>query len=82
MAGEALADNSRAMTKVVAELKRAGIAARDIQTSNLSINPVYSQQPRQIDEPQTPVIVAYQVSNQVTVRQRKLGDYGKVRPPQ
>ena len=77
-AGEALADNSRAMTRVVAELKRAGIAARDIQTSNLSINPVYSQQARPIDEPQTPVIVAYQVSNQVSVRQRKLGDYGQV----
>ena len=77
-AGEALADNSRAMNKVVAELKRAGIAARDIQTSNLSINPVYSQQTRPADEPQTPVIVAYQVSNQVSIRQRKLGDYGKV----
>ena len=77
-AGEALADNSRAMTRVVAELKRAGIAARDIQTSNLSINPVYLQQTRPVEEPQAPVIVAYQVSNQVTVRQRKLGDYGKV----
>jgi len=77
-AGEALADNSRAMTQVVAELKRAGIAARDIQTSNLSINPIYAQQTRPVDEPQAPVIVGYQVSNQVTVRQRKLGDYGKV----
>ena len=77
-AAAALAENSNAMTKVVAELKRAGIAARDIQTSNLSINPVYAQQTRPVDEPQAPVIVGYQVSNQVTIRQRKLGDYGKV----
>lgn len=77
-AAAALAENSNAMTKVVAELKRAGIAARDIQTSNLSINPVYAQQARPVDEPQAPIIVGYQVSNQVSVRQRKLGDYGKV----
>ena len=77
-AAAALAENSNAMTKVVAELKRAGIAARDIQTSNLSINPLYAQQTRPVDEPQAPVIVGYQVSNQVSVRQRKLGDYGKV----
>ena len=77
-AAAALAENSNAMTKVVSELKRAGIAARDIQTSNLSINPLYAQQTRPVDEPQAPVIVGYQVSNQVTIRQRKLGDYGKV----
>ncbi len=77
-AAAALADNSRAMNEVVAELKKAGIAARDIQTSNLSINPVYAQQTQPTNEPQAPVIVGYQVSNQVSVRQRKLGDYGKV----
>ena len=80
-AGEALGENSAAMTRVVASLKRAGIADRDIQTSNLSVNPVYAEPRRLPDgstEQRAPVIVGYQVSNNVSVRQRKLGDYGKV----
>jgi uncharacterized protein len=40
-ASEALASNSAAMTKVMDTLKSAGIADKDIQTSNLSINPHY-----------------------------------------
>lgn len=80
-AGEALSANSAAMNRVIAALKRAGIADRDIQTSNLSINPVYSEPRRLPDgsiESRTPEIVAYQVSNSVSVRQRKLGDYGRI----
>jgi len=92
-AGEALAENSRAMTRVIAALKGAGIAERDIQTSNLSINPIYSDPNRDAmmaarvngtpyvplpPEQQIQKIVGYSVSNQVSVRQRRLGDYGKV----
>ena len=92
-ANAALAENSRAMTRVIAELKAAGIAERDIQTSNLSINPIYSDPNREAmmaarvngtpyvplpPEQQLQKIVGYTVSNQVSVRQRKLGDYGKV----
>jgi len=80
-AGEALAANSAAMNRVMAALKRSGVADRDLQTSNLSINPVYAEPRRLPDgsiENRTPEIVAYQVSNTVSVRQRKLGDYGKV----
>jgi len=78
-AAEALAANSASMNRVIAQLKRSGIAERDIQTSNLSINPVYAEQrPAAAGEYQAPVIVAYQVNNSVSVRQRKLGDYGKV----
>jgi uncharacterized protein YggE len=78
---EALGANSTAMTRVIAALKRAGIADRDIQTSNLGINPVYAEPRRLPDgsmQPRTPEIVGYQVNNSVTVRQRQLGDYGKV----
>lgn len=80
-ANEALSANSRQMNQVIAALKRAGIADRDVQTSNLSINPVYAQ-PKRLpdgtieDGPQR--IVGYQASNTVAVRQRKLGDMGKV----
>ncbi|MBV1686490.1 SIMPL domain-containing protein [Novosphingobium sp. G106] len=80
-AGEALGANSAAMNRVIASLKRAGIADRDIQTSNLSINPVYSEPRRLPDgstEQRAPEIVGYQVNNSVSVRQRQLGDYGKV----
>jgi len=80
-ASAALAANSRDMNAVVASLKKAGIAARDIQTSNLSLNPVYAQPKRLPDGSYEQVpqkIVGYQVSNTVTVRQRKLGEYGKV----
>lgn len=80
-AGEALGANSAAMTRVIAALKRSGLADRDIQTSNLSVNPVYAEPRRLPDgsiEQKTPDIIGYQVSNQVSVRQRKLADYGKV----
>lgn len=91
-ANEALAANSRAMNRVIAELKRAGIAERDIQTSNLSISPIYSNPERDAmiaarmsgqpyvppTEPAVARIVGYTANNNVSVRQRKLGDYGQV----
>lgn len=81
-AGEALSANSASMNRVVAALKRAGVADRDIQTSNLNLNPVYApQQPQRPDgtiEPRQPEIIGYQVSNTVTVRQRNLAEFGKV----
>lgn len=91
-AAEALGANSRAMTRVIAELKRAGIAERDIQTSNLSISPVYRDPNRDAmiaarvrgepyvsppPEAQIPTIIGYTANNSVSVRQRRLGDYGK-----
>jgi hypothetical protein len=69
------------MNKVIAALKQAGIADKDIQTSNLSLNPVYAQPvigPNGQMDQQEPRIIGYQVNNQVTVRQRKLAEFGKV----
>lgn len=80
-AGEALTENAQRMTSVIAALRKGGIAERDIQTSNLSVNPVYGQPKRLADgsiEERDPVIVGYQATNQVSVRQRKLDQYGKV----
>ncbi len=80
-AGAALNENANRMTAVIASLRKAGIAERDIQTSNLSVNPVYGQPKRLPDgsfEQQEQVIVGYQATNQVSVRQRKLDSYGKV----
>lgn len=80
-ASAALADNSAKMNQVIAALKRAGIAERDVQTTNLNISPVYAPPKRLPDgsyEEQVQKIVAYRVNNQVSVKQRKLADYGKV----
>lgn len=80
-ATQALADNSRKMTQVIAALKRAGIADRDVQTSNLNVSPIYAQ-PRPRPDGSYPAeeqrITGYQADNSVTVRQRKLGEYGSV----
>ena len=80
-AGEALSANSADMNKVIAALKRAGIADRDIQTSNLNLNPIYQPQRQLPDgtiEPAQPKIIGYQVNNTVNVRQRKLSEFGRV----
>ncbi len=80
-ANEALSANSQRMNQVMAALKSAGIADRDIQTSNLNLNPVYSQPKRLPDgsyDSDARQIVGYEATNTVTVRQRKLGDMGKV----
>lgn len=80
-AAEALAANSADMNRVLAALKKAGIADRDIQTNNLSLNPLYAPQvvrpDGRIENPE-PRIIGYQVNNQVSVKQRKLADFGKV----
>lgn len=62
-AAEAMAANATRMNAVIASLKKAGIAQKDIQTSNLNLNPQY-----RYVENQAPILVGYQVSNQVTVR--------------
>jgi uncharacterized protein YggE len=89
-ASEALADNSRKMDGVIAALKRAGIAERDIQTQAISLQPRYSnpeleaqvraRETRQPYVPPTeaPKIIGYEARNSVQVRVRKLGQMGKI----
>ena len=78
-AGDAMAANAAAMTRVIAALKAAGIEPRDIQTSNLNLNPVFDQEQYGVQKRDAPPhIVGYTASNNVTVRQRKLADFGKV----
>ncbi|MEQ1641693.1 MAG: SIMPL domain-containing protein, partial [Novosphingobium sp.] len=79
-AGEALTANAAAMTKVIATLKKAGIADKDIQTSQINLNPVYGQpvigpSGQMVQEPR---IVGYQASNTVTIRSRDIKGFGKV----
>ena len=57
--------NAKQMTAVLAAVKSSGIAARDIQTSRLSIQPVRASG-RGMDAP----ITGFQTTNQVTVMLR------------
>lgn len=72
-AKDALGRNSVAMTRLIDGLKTAGVAAKDIQTTALSVEPRYSQ-PK---EGRAATINGYRVLNQVrlTVRDvKRLGD--------
>jgi hypothetical protein len=71
-AGEALKANGARMNQVIAALKKGGIAAKDIQTSGLNINPQYVYK-----EGEAPRLTGYQVSNQVTVVVRDLTKVGE-----
>jgi uncharacterized protein len=78
---EAVEDNNLSMTKLVDALKARGVAAKDIQTSQISIAPQYSRPPAPRPgvpvESTVPRVVGYEVANtvRVTVRDRaKLGD--------
>ena len=72
-AAEALAANSKATDAVIARLTASGVEARDMQTSNLSINPNWSGY-----DSSTPTISGYVASNMLTVRVRALDTTGAV----
>ena len=69
----AISENAARMERVRAALKRAGIADRDIQTSNISLNPEYRYQ-----ENQPPQLTGYTASNQVNVRFRDIRNTGRI----
>lgn len=79
-AAAALEANSLAMQDILETLTAAGIAERDIQTSNFSVNPNYVYSDSRDEEGYTrpPRIDGYQVSNTVTVRVRDLDSLGAV----
>jgi uncharacterized protein YggE len=77
-AREALSANTASMTRIIEALKVEGIDARDLQTSNFSVEPRYSQPPRNWNgtDPFEPKIVGYTVRNQLTLRIRQLDRVG------
>lgn len=79
-AREALDLNSAAMEELIAVLTDAGIAETDIQTSNFSVNPLYtySDQPDAEGYRQPPRIAGYEVANSVTITVRDLDLLGGV----
>lgn len=73
-AAGAMAANTAALTAVLGRLTSAGIAERDLQTSNLSLNPNWVG----YDSGASPKIAGYTASNQLTVRVRALDTLGSV----
>ena len=69
----ALAQTAARMERVRAALKSAGIADRDIQTSNISLNPEY-----RYVENQPPKLTGYTASNQLSVRFRDIAKSGDI----
>lgn len=72
-ANSAMRANADQMAKVVAAIKAAGIADRDIQTSGVNLNPQY-----RYAENQPPVITGYQASNTVNLTVRDIAKLGKI----
>ena len=69
----ALAANSEKMVRVIAALKKAGVADRDIQTSGLNLQPQF-----RYEHNQPPVLTGFQASNRVQVTLRDLKGAGRV----
>ena len=74
----ALDANSKAMAEVLAAMKAAGIADKDLQTAGFSIQPRYVYPDQSQQEPQQPKIVGYSVVNTLSLRIRDLAKLGEI----
>lgn len=72
-AAAAMAQNSTRMAAVLAALRGAGIAERDLQTASISLSPQY-----RYENNQPPILTGYQASNQVSVRFRDIAKSGAI----
>lgn len=85
-AAEAMSANNARMDAVVAALRRAGVAERDIQTSALNLQPQYHYpQPvrsrdgtTEVVTPQAPSIIGYEARNTVSVKLRRIAEMGRL----
>ena len=73
-AGAAMTANSEALAKVLARLKASGIADRDIQTSNLSLNPNWVASA----DGTTSEIRGYNATNILTLQVRAIDKTGAI----
>jgi uncharacterized protein YggE len=69
----AIQENARRMERVIAALRRSGVAERDIQTTSINLNPEY-----RYAENQPPKLVGYSASNQVTIKFRDIENSGAI----
>lgn len=72
-AAAALSDNGGRMTRVLAALRKAGVAPRDIRTATVSLSPQY-----RYTDGQPPAVTGYQATNSVSVRFRDVVRAGAI----
>src|SRR5690606_28478513 len=72
-ADAAMRANAAQMERVMAAVRRAGIAERDVQTAGVNVHPQYDYR-----DGSTPKITGYQASNTVNLNVRDIGDLGAV----
>ncbi|MFA7441196.1 MAG: SIMPL domain-containing protein [Sphingomonadaceae bacterium] len=72
-AAAAMQANAQQMSRVVDALRRAGVAARDIQTAGINLQPQY-----RYEENQPPQLVGYRAENRVQAVLRNPGQAGRV----
>ena len=70
---EASRQNNARMEQVIAAIRAARVAEKDIQTTRISVSPRYNYQDRK-----APQIIGYQATNTVRVRLRDLARAGEV----
>jgi len=69
----AMRQNAEQMNRVLAAVRAAGVADKDVQTSGINLHPQY-----RYEENQPPRITGYQASNTVNVKLRDVAKMGKV----
>ncbi|CAN5408532.1 SIMPL domain-containing protein [soil metagenome] len=72
-AAAAMAENAARINRVLAALKRAGVADRDLQTASIGLSPQYKYA-----DNQAPVLTGYQATNSVSVRFRDIAKSGAI----
>lgn len=72
-AAAALAANAQRMSRVLAAVKRAGVAERDVRTASVGLSPQY-----RYAEGQPPAVTGYQATNTVAIRFRDVAGAGKI----
>lgn len=69
----AMSDNAARMARVLAALRRAGVAERDMATSQVALSPQY-----RYAENTPPAITGYQASNTLNIRFRDIAKSGAI----
>jgi uncharacterized protein YggE len=72
-ARSAIQQNAARMARVIAALRAAGVAERDIQTSSVCLNPEYVY-----EENRSPRLTGYTANNTLTIRFRDIGSSGQI----
>jgi uncharacterized protein YggE len=75
-ARDALGQNSKSMAEVIATVKNAGIEARDIETSQISLRPQYTYPGQGSRE--APKLAGYEASNNLSIRVRDFDKLGSL----